>query len=237
MRKRPELNCETCPGRMKSIFCGLKGDELNQLNSNKNVNVYKKGQNLFLEGNPAYGLFCLHSGKVKVTKSDSQGRETIVKLVQKGGVIGHRSLFSKSPYAASATVIEDGMICFVSKETVNSIIQQSPSLALEIIDRLSQEMGASEEKLASMARKNVRERFAEMLLILKENFGKSLEGNETLLNIKLTREEMGQIVGAAPENIIRLVTEFKSLGLIRVEKKDIVLVDVPGIEEEASLGV
>ena len=235
-RKKNFLNCETCPGRKNSIFCHLEGEALIELNQEKNANLYKKGQNLFLEGNPAFGLFCIHTGKVKVTKSNAEGGETIVRVLSNGDVVGHRSLFSKSPYTASATVIEEGKICFVSKDVVQSLIQKEPRISFDIINRLSHEMGAAEEKLASMAQKNVRERFAETLLLLKESFGTETDVG-ILLDIKLTREEIAQMVGAAPENIIRLVTSFKDEGLIAQDKRQLVLLDVSAIENEAALGL
>lgn len=235
LKKRPQLHCDTCPGRADSIFCELEGAALAELDQSKNANVYKKGQNLFLEGNPAFGLFCLHSGKVKVTKTNSEGNETIVRLISSGDVVGHRSLFSSAPYTATATVIEEGIICFVSKDTIQSLIQKDPQLSCAIIGRISQEMGAAEERLASMARKSVKERFAETLLLLQQNFGIEKD-NGILLDIKLTREELSQMIGAAPENIIRLITEFKNLGHITQDGKKIRILDSPAIEQEAALG-
>lgn len=235
-RKKVNLNCQTCPGRSKSIFCELEGQALQELDDSKNANVYKKGQNLFLEGNLPFGLFCVHSGKVKITKTNSEGQETIVRVVQNGDVVGHRSLFSNSPYTASATVLEEGKICFVSKDTVQSLIQKEPRLSYTIINRLSQEMGIAEEKLASMARKNVRERFAETLLLLKENFGVETDQG-LLLDIKLTREEMAQMVGAAPENIIRLITSFKEEGYLLQEKKQLILINIEALEKEAGIDI
>lgn len=234
MKRKNDLNCATCPGRPHSIFCKLEGESLQLLNEQKNSNVYKKGQNLFLEGNPPFGLFCIHSGKVKVTKTTSDGKETIVRVAANGDVLGHRSLFSDSPYAATATVIEEGMICFVGKQSVNDLIKKDPSLAIQIINRLSKQMGAAEERLASMARKSIRERFAETLLLFNEAHGIKEEGR-VRLDIILSREEMAAVVGAAPENIIRLITEFKDAGYIEQEKKTIYLLNIPALEEIAGI--
>lgn len=205
------------------------------LNSQKNANLYKKGQNLFLEGNPPFGLFCVHSGKVKLTKVSSDGKETIVRLASSGDVLGHRSLFSDSPYSATATVVEDGMICFVSKQTVSDLIKTDPPLAIQIINRLSVQMGQAEERLASMARKSIRERFAETLLLFKESYGVQ-EGERVRLDISLSRDELASIVGAASENIIRLITEFKDDGYIEQEKKTLYLLNIPALEQIAGIG-
>ena len=234
LRKKPQLDCHTCPGRMNSIFCDLEQAALAELNQSKNANTYKKGQNLFIEGNPPFGLFCVHSGRVKIYKTNADGSETIVRLLGSGDVAGHRSLFSNSPLRASATVIEEAHVCFVSRDTVHSLVQKDPHLCCEIVNRIGREMGAAEEKLASMARKSVRERFAETLLLLKESFGVATDEG-IKLEIRLTREEVAQIVGAASENIIRLVSEFKEQGYISQDQRYLILLDVPAIEKEASL--
>ncbi len=90
-------------------------------------------------------------------------------------------------------------------------------------------------KMASMARKSVRERFAETLLMLKENFSVEHEGR-IRLDIALTREELGAMVGAAAENITRLMTEYKDLGYLSQEGKSIYLLDTDAIESEANIG-
>lgn len=233
--KSLQLNCHTCSGRTKSIFCDLHAAELSKLDSEKNANHYKKGQNLFLSGNPPFGMYCVHKGQVKITKTSAEGKETIVRIVGEGGVLGHRSLFSESPYTASATVMSDSVICFVSKQTIHDLIKADPRLSHKIISRVSEEMGAAEDKLASMARKSVRERFAETLLLLKENFGVKEDG-KIRLDIKLTREEIASMVGAASENITRLITDYKNEGYISQVGKVIYIEDLSALEREASLG-
>lgn len=234
-KKALKLNCLTCSGRAKSIFCDLHQQEIEMLNNEKSSNHYVKGQNLFLTGNPPFGLYCIHSGQVKVSKVNAEGRETIIRIIGQGGILGHRSLFSDTPYSASATVMSDSIICFVSKQTIKSLIKEDPALSFNIISKVSSEMGAAEDKLASMARKSVRERFAEMLLLLKENFG-VIEDKKIKLDVRLTREEMSSMVGAASENITRLITDFKKEGFISQNGKDIYIENIDEIEKEASLG-
>ena len=100
MKKKIELNCHSCAGRKKGVFCDLHGEALQDLDDQKNSNMYKKGQNLFLEGNPPFGLYCVHNGKIKITKMGSDGKETIVRLAGAGDLLGHRSLFSCRPATA-----------------------------------------------------------------------------------------------------------------------------------------
>lgn len=227
------MDCQTCEGRKHGIFCKLEKAEVDLLNQSKNPNIYKKGQNLFLEGNPPYGLYCVHNGKAKVTKTTVDGKEVIVRIVSAGGILGHRSLFSDTPYTASATMIEEGIVCFVSKECIFELIKVNPQLSFEIIEALSKQMGAAEERLASMSQKSLRERFAETLLLLKESFGVD-EGGRIKIDIHLTREEMASMVGAAPENLIRLISEYKKNSWIEQEGKTLFLKELHHIEGEAN---
>lgn len=236
LKAKPMLNCHSCSGRAKSIFCNLTKEAVGLLDSGKNANIYKKGQSLFIEGNPPFGLYCLHSGKIKITKTNAEGKETIVRLASQGDVLGHRSLFSDSPYTASATVIEESIVCFVSKKTIMELIKQDPSLSFEIMTKISLQMGAAEERVASLSQKSQRERFAELLLLLKESYGERGEDGRIRLDIKLTREEMASMIGAASENLIRLVSEFKRDGIIEQEGKVLYLVDITEIEKKANLG-
>jgi len=232
--KKFDINCASCPGRREGVFCDLEGSDLSQLNDEKNTNIYKKGQNLFLAGNPPFGLYCVHAGKIKISKTDADGKETIVRIVGSGGILGHRSLLSSSPYKASATMLEDGKVCFVSKQTMFDLMKSDTQLSLKVIEQVTTEMGAAEDRLASMARKSTRERFAEVLLLLSEGFGVKEEAR-VKIDVKLTREEFGAMVGAATENVTRLISEFKSSGYIELEGKVIYIKDHESLEDIAGL--
>jgi CRP-like cAMP-binding protein len=226
--------CETCPSRGKGIFCDLEKLALQGVSDHKVMNTYKKGHTLFFQGNPSFGLYCINQGKVKVSKIGSDGKESIIRIANPGDVLGHRSLFSDENYTATATALEDATICFVDKKYIFQLIKDQPSVALQLIQKLSKEMGAAEARGASMFQKNVRERLAELFLTLKKSYGIQ-EGNRTRLDIKLTREEIASIVGTANETIIRFITEFKDEGLIEQEGKTIFIKDEEKLLEFANL--
>lgn len=225
------FNCEKCLSRNKGIFCQLEHEELSEVNNHKVVNLYKKGQVIFHQGNPPFGLYCISTGKIKVTKVGNDGKESIVRLATGGDVLGHRSLFSNENYSASATALEDTTICFLDKKFIIKAIQDQPSIALNIIHKMSREMGMAEAKGAAMFQKNVRERLAELLLSLGKSYGvKASQG--TKVDIKLTREEIASMIGTASETVIRTISEFKEEGIIKQEGKIIYLID-----EEALLDI
>jgi CRP-like cAMP-binding protein len=218
LRQKLPNSCIDCDSKEKGIFCDLQSEELLEISKHKVSNHYKKGQTLFLQGNPTYGLFCISKGKVKVLQMGADGRESLIRVASNGDVVGHRSLFTEEYYSTTASVIEDSVICFLDKRYIIKAIQEKPSVSFHIIEKFSKDLGAAENKMSSMFQKNVRERLAELLLLLKESYGVK-EGRKYRLEIKLTRDEMASMIGTANETLIRFMSELKSEGIIEQEGK------------------
>jgi len=235
MNRGTNLKCEDCKSRDKGIFCELSHLELSGVSKHKVTNTYKKGQTIFFQGNPPYGLYCINEGNVKVTKVGNDGKESIVRVATNGDVLGHRSLFTDQYYSATATVLEDSTICFIDKKYILKTLEEHPSVSFNLISKLGKEMGAAENKVASFHQKNVRERLAELLLLLKGSHGEEVEPGRWKLDIKLTREEMASMIGTANETLIRFLSELKEEGIVAQEGKTLFVVDEEKLVEFANL--
>lgn len=211
-------SCENCVAQSQGIFCNLEHPELEDISEHKIFNSFKKGQTLFAQGNHPFGIYCIAKGNIKVTKTGADGKETIVRIVHAGDILGHRSLFTDDDYAATATAMEDTEVCFIDKKFILKVIANNPSVALNVISKLSRDMGEAEKKLSSLHQKNVRERLAELILSLKATHGVKVD-NRWKIELKLTREEMATMIGTANETLIRFMTEFKEAGILEQEGK------------------
>lgn len=223
--KRNSMNsCNDCPSKDQGIFCDVEFQEVEEISQHKITNLYKKGQTLFIQGNHPHGLYCISSGNIKLTKAGNDGKETILRLVHSGDILGHRSLFTDDNYGATATAMDDTIVCFIDKKFITSIMKKNPSVAFNIINKLSRDMGAAENKFTSLHQKNVRERLGELILTLKTTYGVK-ENGRWKIDLKLTREEMATMIGTANETLIRFMTEFKEAGIIEQEGKVIYIKD------------
>lgn len=228
-------HCKDCSSLAKGIFCGLDNTDLDEVSQHKVNNHFKKGQTLFVQGNPPFGLYCVSTGNIKLSKTGPDGKESLIKIATKGDVLGHRSLFTEEYYSATATAIEDSQVCFLDKKYIMKAIAEKPTISANLISKLSRDMGAAENKAASLHQKNVRERLAELLLLLKESHGEKEDENKVRLNIKLTREEMASMIGTANETLIRFMSEFKDEGLIEEKGKIIFILNEEKLVDWASL--
>ena len=228
-------HCDKCPSRGQGIFCELGKSDLDELSVQKVTNNFKKGQTLFMEGNPPFGLYCISNGNIKLTKTGEDGKESIVRIACAGDVIGHRSVFTDEYYSATATAMDDARVCFIDKKYILKMVKEKPTVAYNLISRLGRDLGASEDKIASFSQRNVRERVAELLLTLKSSHGIKNEENATLINLKLTREEMASLVGTATETLIRFMSELKEEQIIKQQGKNIVILNEQRLIEFANL--
>ncbi|MFB6455927.1 Crp/Fnr family transcriptional regulator [Chitinophaga sp. Hz27] len=226
-------SCEKCKDRFASIFCKADHSNLEQIDAAKVCSSYKKGQVIFHEGAYPFGVFCINDGKIKLSHSGDDGREQIVRLVKAGDIMGYKALLSNERYTATATALEDSSICFIPKDLFLGILQKDASMSFEMMRILSSELRKAELKITHLAQKPVRERLAETLLFIRETYG--LEPDGQTLNVRLSREEIANLVGTATESAIRLLSEFKKDGMIELDGKKIRLLDVPQIIRTANL--
>ena len=197
-----------------------------KLNANFESIPYKKAQVLFNEGNLARGVYYIRYGKVKIYKQGSDGKEQIIKIAKKGEFLGYKSVLTDSTYTVSAATIEESLISFIPKSEFHNLFKTDSDVAEEFMRLLCQDLVEAEEKMVSLAYKPVRGRLAETLLDLEKNFMDEAKEKSV---ISLSREELANIVGTAKETVIRLLSEFKSESLIRIEGKNIMVIDPKGL--------
>lgn len=226
-------DCQHCSKRFSSVFCKAEADSLSEISDNKVCSQYKKGQMIFNENGHPFGLFCINSGKIKISRNGDDGREIIVRLAKAGDIIGYKSLLSNQRYTASAVALDECSVCFIPKDLFIGVLKKDSSLSFELMSLMGTELRKAETKLAHLAQKPVRERVAETLLFIKETYG--LEEDGSTLNVQLSRDEIANIVGTATESTIRLLSEFKKEGIIELVGKKIKLIDNAKLIRTANL--
>ncbi len=228
------LQCATCTARTAGFLCSLEDQELLDCTEHKTSNTYKKGQILFYEDNQPLGVYCIFAGRVKLYKSGANGDQMILRLAGSGELVGYRALFSEEVYHATAEALEDTIICCIEKQTFFDIMRQNRQLSHQIIQKLGRDLRKAEDLAAGMIQKTVSERMAELLLLLKETYGKRTEMG-VRIDLQLSREEMAEMIGATQETAIRLLSHFKKTGLIGVNRRDITILDTEKLIEVAGI--
>jgi CRP-like cAMP-binding protein len=223
--------CQDCLVNGHSLFRDLTPEEMDTVNIGKGCSLYKRGNIIYHEGNRINGFYCVNSGIVKIYKTGIDGKEQIIRFAQKGDIIGFRSVLSKELACTTAKVIEDAVLCFIPSENLFSLVKENAAFSMHLMQLTCRELGDANNFITDIAQKTVRERLAEILLLLMDTF--SLD-DKKVLQISLTREELANMVGTATESVIRLLSEFKSDRLIDLHGRKISLIDIPGLRKIAN---
>ena len=229
--KQQELHipyCDKCAMETGSIFKHLTPEEFDLINYEKEFRQYKRGEILYQEGSRISGFYCINSGIIKVFKTGLDGKEQIIRFAKPGDIIAYRSVLSNEVACTSAKVIEDCLVCFIPAEILISFIKTNSGYALELLKLACHELGEANSFITDIAQKTVRERLAEILLFLMNDFGLD---DQNYLKISLTREELANIVGTATESVIRLLSEFKSDKLVELNGRRIRILNRKGLEK------
>jgi CRP-like cAMP-binding protein len=224
--------CNKCALETGSLFRYLTPDEIDLLNFEKEYRQYKRGDVLYNEGNRISGFFCIHNGIIKVFKTGLDGKEQIIRFAKSGEIIAYRSVLSNEVACTSAKVIEDARVCFIPSEILISFVKSNSGYAHELLKLACHELGEANSFITDIAQKTVRERLAEILLLLVNDFGLD---DQKYLQISLTREELANIVGTATESVIRLLSEFKNDGLVELTGRRIKILNRKGLEKISNI--
>ncbi len=223
---KQDHDCNACVHKLNSIFSHLTDSELEEVEYEKSCNFFKKDNYLYHEGTRINGFYCINSGIIKLFKTGVVGKDQIIKFASKGDIIGYRSILSQEPACTTAKVIEDTSLCYIPASLLLKLVNSNQNFSMEILKLACKELGDANNFITDIAQKTVRERLAEVLIILKDQFDLDKDGN---LQITLTRNELASIVGTATESVIRLLSEFKADKLVELKGKKIKIINLPGL--------
>lgn len=185
---------------------------MNQLQHDYETVSYQKGQILFQEGHTPWGLFYIQTGKVKLYKYGSDGKEQIIRIAGAGEFVGYTALLNDMKYHVSAAILEETTLAFIPRQDFLDTFGQDSQVAQHFTHLLCRDLVATEQRLVAQSYRPVRGRLAEALLSLDRLYEKKNSDEESF--IKLSRHDLASLLGTAKETVIRLLSEFKSERLI-----------------------
>lgn len=200
------------PGRRAAIlkrsliFSGLNDEDLTALSKLAVGHSLKGGEFLFWEGDAPNHFYVVASGRIKVLKHSSLGKEFVVAFFGPGEIFGEVAVFEDRPYPASAQAISDTEVLGIGRDRFLGFMSGHPEVALRIINMLGGRLRDAQNRLNALAGERAEQRVARTLLMLSSKLGQSLP---------FTRQEIADMSGTTIETTIRVMSRMKSGGIIR----------------------
>jgi CRP-like cAMP-binding protein/CheY-like chemotaxis protein len=202
--------------------------DLIKLSDKRKIKTFKKKDVIYQEDAFPAGIFFLNKGKVKTSKINDDGKEFITSLINEGEFFGYGALLEELPYSDTAAALEESEICIIPKEDFFSLLFNSRDVAGAFIKMLSNDVKDKEDRLLRLAYNSVRKRVAEALLLLKERYA---DGKTEIFSMAISREDLANLAGTAPETVIRTLSDFKDEKLVEVKGSMITLLDAGKLQK------
>jgi CRP/FNR family cyclic AMP-dependent transcriptional regulator len=174
------------------------------------------------EGDPSYELYYIISGSVTVQVEDLKGREIVLAYLNPGDFFGEIGLFDdthkRTAYVRAKTKCE---IAKISYERLKSLQPLFPDLLFSIASQLAIRLRKTSSKVRDLAFTDVQGRVARTLLDLCKEPDAMTHPDG--MQIKITRQELGRIVGCSREMVGRVLKSLEEDHLISVAGKTIVV--------------
>src|SRR5688572_29874057 len=130
-------SCDGCGPRSDGYFCNLPPEAFAVLQSIRVSHAYPRGSTLFMEGQPANGVFLLCEGHVKLSTYSEDGKAIILRISEPGEILGVSSVISGKAHEATGQVTEYCRVSFIKRSDFLSFVQTSHDAALNALRQLS----------------------------------------------------------------------------------------------------
>src|SRR5215469_2183367 len=184
----------------------------------KKTILFKKGKQVFNEGEPVRGIFFVYSGAVKIYKQWFNTKELILRFAKAGDILGHRGLGGDDTYPVSATTLEETKLCFISSEFLEASLKTNPEFTYKLMQFYASELQKAEKRMRDLAHMEVKGRIADALLQMANVFGH--HENKFIAAI-ITRQDISSYAGTTYETVYKFLTELTRKKIISTDGKKI----------------
>jgi CRP/FNR family cyclic AMP-dependent transcriptional regulator len=209
----------------QTLFPVLTRDELDYLASQGIRKRFPKNSILISEGDESDSLFILLDGKVKIYASDDYGKDVVINIQGPGEIFGEIAMIDETPRSASVMAIEPVDVAFISKARFENCLIETPQIAIKFLGILVERIRSLTDVAKNLALKDVYGRVVYTL----EKLAEENEAGEKVVRIRLTHQDIANMVGSSREMVSRIMKDL-SIGEY-IESRDKLIVILKKLPE------
>jgi CRP/FNR family transcriptional regulator, cyclic AMP receptor protein len=225
-------SCLTCKLRADRIFCNLPAPALQALENIKSATAYPPGAVLFVEGQLPRGIFVLCKGSAKLSINSPGGKTMIVKLAEPGEVLGLSATMSGKPYEVTAQTIDPCQVNFIKRDDFLKFLKDDVEVCFKVAEQLGEKYhnACKEVRLLGLSH-SAAEKLAMLLLDWNSRNGDAKP--EPRLTLRLTHEEIAQMIGTSRETVTRLFADLRKQQIVQTKGSTLVIRNTEALRDIA----
>lgn len=216
--------CQSCSLHNENFFCHISSPGWDSFESIAMTKVYPKGTMLFVEGQPASGVYMLCQGKVKLSTCSQDGKVIILGIVEPGEVIGLSAALDGVEYETTAEVLELCQVNYVATDDFIRLMRSSTDACLNAARQLSRNYQTAYRQVCSLG---LSDSVADKLAKLFLGWSGNGTGGDGLVRMKnfFTHEEMAEMIGGSRETVTRALKYFREHDLVTLKGSEMIIHD------------
>jgi CRP-like cAMP-binding protein len=217
------------------LFTGLAPTAIDAVARVLRVRAFRRGETILGPRTPSGDLYLVLRGAVRISQLGPGGRELTVAVARPGQLFGVSVPGAPAGLAACVAGLEDGAICGAQADEFVSAMAHDSRLARRIVITLARQHLELEQQLEHLMLRSVAARLAQVLLRLAgDPDGRDGQGEPQLRPLRLTQQELAELVGTSRETVTRTLAHFGAGGLVEVGYRRLAVTDVEGLRREAT---
>jgi CRP/FNR family transcriptional regulator len=212
------------PLRSVPLFRDFDQAELSEVAQLVSTRRLGKHQTIFREGDPGQTFYLILSGSVAIYRNAPDGRETILSILKERDFFGEMSIFDTAVRAASVRTLTEVEVGVIERDDFLALIDRSPRIGRLLVIALSERLRAANKLISATTSQDIRSRLASLLLNLATNFGEPAPTG-TRITLRLTNQEMANMIGTTRETVNRTLNRFWDERLIDMRTAHVVVVE------------
>jgi len=209
-------NVLECVRRIE-LFSSLTEAELRQIVAKMTVKRYRKNEIVFYEEDSNRYMYMILRGKVKVMQTTEEGKEVILAFHRSGEFFGEISLIDSRTSPAIVVATEESVIAVISRGVFLSILHTQGKVLDVMLQILCGRLRDSWERIQILSFSNASQRIRMLLHMLSDEHGRKVK-NGTVLNMRLTHQDIANMTGIARETVSRILFKWSKDGYVEVLK-------------------
>jgi CRP/FNR family transcriptional regulator, cyclic AMP receptor protein len=215
--------------RKATILADGPPDLLLRLASVSKVETYRARQVIYLPGDRAVGVHFLAAGRVKISKVTRDGKELTLAYRSEGDFFGEPCLLDGGPREEMAEAMDASVTVEIPRDVLDNLLKHDGGAAYKFARALIARRKDLETRVEQLIFKDVGAKLAELLLSLGHEHGIS-DARGTVVGLKITHQEMANLIGSTRETVSLTLSQFKRKGLIQTEGRKVILADQEGLK-------
>ena len=203
---------DVCLGQLW-LFSSLDPVELQALVAAAQRRSLAAGSYLFLQGEPARFLFVIKAGRIKLTKTDTEGNEILVDIRKAGDFLGETFLSEDADYPLTAQCVEDSLLCGITRAQFESLVTDNPAIGLQVMRAMSARIAHLTSRVGDLASTHLEERLYAVLTTVAREHGRCTDAG-LVIEFPLTHEELSFLVGAHRVSVTKALKSLSESGKV-----------------------